>query len=104
MPTEPKSDSQKAPQGWRMDPVPSRPAYRDDDGNIRIPVRPTKNGRHTADTEMVLLPSEAALLADHLTNAMRDNSRSMLHELFRESATALAPGVVLVSKSDQYQV
>ncbi|MFE7115891.1 hypothetical protein ACFU99_10785 [Streptomyces sp. NPDC057654] len=57
-----------------------------------------------ADTEMVLLPSEAALLADHLTNAMRDNSRSMLHELFRESATALGTGVVYVRKSEQYPV
>lgn len=103
MPTEPKSDSQKAPQGWRMDPIPSRPAYRDNDGNIRVPVWLTKSGRHMADTEMVLLPSEAALLADNLTNAMGDNSRSMLHELFRENATALGPGVVYVRKSEQYQ-
>ncbi|MFD4631405.1 hypothetical protein ACFVYR_21470 [Streptomyces sp. NPDC058284] len=87
-----------------MDPIPSRPAYRDADGKIRVPVWLTKNGRHMADTEMILLPSEASLLADNLTNAMRDNSRSMLHELFRESATALAPGVVYVSKSDQYQL
>ncbi|WP_447041413.1 hypothetical protein [Streptomyces sp. DSM 118878] len=57
-----------------------------------------------ADTEMMLLPSEAALLADNLTNAMRDNSRSILHEIFRESATALGPGVVFVSKSDQYRL
>ncbi|MFF8440470.1 hypothetical protein ACF07U_06260 [Streptomyces californicus] len=64
----------------------------------------TKNGRHTADTEMVLLPSAAALLADNLTNAMRDNARSVLHELLRDSATALAPGVVLVSKVEQYQI
>lgn len=103
MPTEPKNHRQKAPQGWRTDPIPSRPAYRDVDGNIRIPVWLTKNGRHMADTEMVLLPSEAALLADNLTNAMRDNSRSMLHELSRESATALGPGVVYVRKSEQYQ-
>lgn len=87
-----------------MDPIPSRPAYQDGDGNIRVPVWLTKNGRHMADTEMVLLPSEAALLADNLTNAMRDNSRSILHETFRESATALGPGVVFVSKSDQYQL
>ncbi|WP_150238078.1 hypothetical protein [Streptomyces albofaciens] len=104
MPTEPKSDRQKAPLGWRMDPIPSRPAYRDDDGNIRIPVWLTKNGRLMADTEMILLLSEAALLDDNLTNAMRDNSRSILHEIFRESATALGPGVVFVSKSDQYQL
>lgn len=87
-----------------MDPIPSRPAYRDDDGNIRVPVWLTKNGRHMADTEMVLLPSEAALLADNLTNAMKDNARSMLHELFRESATALGPGVIYVSKPDQYRL
>ncbi|CAM5634720.1 hypothetical protein SALBM135S_01774 [Streptomyces alboniger] len=104
MPTEPKKDRQKAPLGWRMDPIPSRPAYRDDDGNIRVPVWLTKNGRHMADTEMILLPSEAALLADNLTNAMRGNSRSILHEIFRESATALGPGVVFVSKSDHYQL
>ncbi len=85
-------------------PIPSRPAYRDDDGNIRIPVWLTKNGRLMADTEMILLLSEAALLDDNLTNAMRDNSRSILHEIFRESATALGPGVVFVSKSDQYQL
>ncbi|MEV0122762.1 hypothetical protein AB0I16_14665 [Streptomyces sp. NPDC050703] len=104
MPTEPKNQRQKAPQGWRMDPIPSRPAYQDDDGNIRVPMWLTKNGRYMADTEMILLPSEAALLADNLTNAMRDNSRSILHEIFRESATALGPGVVFVSKSDQYQL
>ncbi|MFF1694470.1 hypothetical protein ACFVXC_12685 [Streptomyces sp. NPDC058257] len=103
MPTESKNREQKAPQGWRVDPIPSRQAYRDGDGNIRVPVWLTRNGRHVADTEMVLLPSEAALLADNLTNAMRDNSRSMLHELFRESATALGPGVVYVSKPDQHQ-
>ncbi|MFC4956480.1 hypothetical protein ACFPFX_09225 [Streptomyces mauvecolor] len=56
-----------------------------------------------ADTEMVLLPSEAALLADNLSTAMRGGSRSTLHELFRESATALGPGVVYVRKSEQYQ-
>ncbi|MFD7235480.1 hypothetical protein ACFWAT_09235 [Streptomyces syringium] len=104
MPTEPKNDRQKVPQGWRMDPIPSRPAYRDGEGNIRVPVWLTKNGRHMADTEMVLLPSEAALLADNLTNAMRYNSRSALHELLRDSATALGPGVVYVSKSEPYQV
>ncbi|MFH9423835.1 hypothetical protein [Streptomyces sp. NPDC017529] len=104
MPTEPKKDRQKVPLGWRMDPIPSRPAYRDDDGNIRIPVWLTKSGRHMADTEMVLLPSEAALLADHLAKAMRDNARSMLHEFFRESATALGPGAVYVSKPDQYRL
>ncbi|GCD45369.1 hypothetical protein [Streptomyces paromomycinus] len=104
MPTEPKNDSQKAPQGWRMDPIPSRPAYRDVDGNIRVPMWLTKNGRHTADTEMILLPSEAALLVDSLTNAMKDNARSTLHELFRESATAVGPGVLYVSKTDQYRL
>ncbi len=85
-----------------MDPIPSHAAYRDDDGNIRVPVWLTKNGRHVADTEMVLLPSEAALLADNLAKAMRENSRSMLHEIFRESATALGPGVIYVSK--QYRL
>ncbi|GHE61626.1 hypothetical protein GCM10018785_33270 [Streptomyces longispororuber] len=104
MPTEPKKDSQKITQGWRMDPIPSRAAYRDGEGNIRVPVWLTKNGRHVADTEMVLLPSEAALLADNLTHAMRDDSRSMLHELLRDSATALGAGVVYVSKPDQYQL
>ncbi|WP_436738558.1 hypothetical protein [Streptomyces sp. BBFR102] len=104
MPTEPKKDRQKAPAGWRMDPIPSRPAYRDDDGNLRAPLWLTKNGRHMADTEMILLPPEAALLADNLTHAMRDNSRSILQETFREGATALGPGVVFVSKSDQYQL
>lgn len=103
MPTRPKNQSQKAPQGWRMDPMPSRQAYRDGEGNIRVPMWLTKNGRHMADTEMVLLPSEAALLADNLVKALRENTRSMLHELFRESATALSPGVVYVSKPDQYQ-
>ncbi len=103
MPTEAKNQRQSDPQGWRMDPIPSRQAYGDVDGNIRVPMWLTKNGRHMADTEMVLLPSEAALMADNLTNAMRDNARSVLHELLRDSATALAPGVVLVSKAEQYQ-
>ncbi|MFS0694477.1 hypothetical protein [Streptomyces nitrosporeus] len=104
MPTEPKKDRQKAPQSWRMDPIPSRPAYRGDEGKIRVPMRLTKDGRHMADTEMTLLPSEAALLADNPTNAMRDNARPILHEIFRESTPALGPGVVFVSKSDQCQL
>ncbi|MEU1019496.1 hypothetical protein [Streptomyces sp. NPDC005898] len=103
MPTEPKNQRQKAPQGWRMDPIPSRPAYRDDEGRIRVPMWLTKNGRHTADTEMVLLPSEAALLADNLANAMHENSRSMLHEIFRQSTTAPGPGVVYVPKPERHQ-
>ncbi|MFD9218533.1 hypothetical protein ACFWDI_00525 [Streptomyces sp. NPDC060064] len=57
-------------KGWRVDPIPSRPAYKDDDGNVRIPIWLTKNGRHTVDTEMVLLPSEAELLSERLTAAI----------------------------------
>lgn len=40
----------------KLDPIPSRPANIDEDGNIRIPIWLTPNGRHTADTEMVCLP------------------------------------------------
>ncbi|MGA6171438.1 hypothetical protein ACPEIF_14455 [Streptomyces sp. NPDC012600] len=70
MPTEPKHDIQKDLKGWRMAPAPNRPAYQDGDGKIRVPLQLTKNGRHRADPERVLLLSEAALPADHLTNAM----------------------------------
>ncbi|WP_369235066.1 hypothetical protein AB5J56_24785 [Streptomyces sp. R21] len=80
-----------------MDPIPGRLAEKDEDGRVHIPIWLTKNGRHVADTEMVLLPSEAQLLVEHLTKAMGSN-RSVLHELFQDSAIALAPGVVLVSK------
>ncbi|MEV0220014.1 hypothetical protein [Streptomyces sp. NPDC050704] len=97
MAVTPKSEQGLPVCGWRMDPIPSRPAYKGDDGSVRIPIWLTKNGRHIADVEMVLLPSEAELLADRLAKAM-GSSRSILHELFRESATALAPGVVLVPK------
>ncbi|GCD37235.1 hypothetical protein OEIGOIKO_05020 [Streptomyces chrestomyceticus JCM 4735] len=98
MPTEPKKRSRTTPPDWRMDPIPSRRAYRDEDGNIRVPMWLTKNGRHTADTEMVLLPSEADLLVDNVTRAMRDDPRSMLRGRFPDSATALAPGVLYVPK------
>lgn len=81
-----------------MDPIPSRPAYKDDDGRIRIPVWLTKNGRHVADTEMVLLPSEAELLVDHLAKATGSN-RSVLQELCRDRTMAQGPGVFLVSKN-----
>ncbi|MGW6529652.1 hypothetical protein [Streptomyces venezuelae] len=104
MPTDKEPNQQHAPSGWRMDPIPSHPAYQHVDGSIHVPMWLTKNGRHVADTEMVLLPSEAALLLDSLTNAMKDDSRSMLHELFRESATAVGPGVLYVSKTDQYRL
>ncbi|MFI9233365.1 hypothetical protein [Streptomyces rimosus] len=101
MPTAPKNRSRKTPPDWRIDPIPSRQSYRDEDGNIRVPMWLTKNGRHMADTDMILLPSEAALLVDGLVRALRDNPRSMLHELLRESATVLAPGVLYVPKPDQ---
>ncbi|WP_369374991.1 hypothetical protein [Streptomyces sp. cg36] len=97
MPTEPKNHRQQAPQGWRMDPIPSRPAYRDGDGRIRVPVWLTKDGRHMADTEMVLLPSEAELLSEQLTHAI-GGSRSILQELFHGQAVVQGPGVTVVSK------
>ncbi|MEV0640183.1 hypothetical protein AB0I77_35670 [Streptomyces sp. NPDC050619] len=75
-----KPEQQPVARGWRMDPIPSRPAYKGDDDSIRIPIWLTKNGRHIADVEMVLLPSEAELLADCLAQAM-GSDRSVLHEL-----------------------
>ncbi|MHC0433134.1 hypothetical protein ACX6XY_23605 [Streptomyces sp. O3] len=97
MPTEPKNDRQKAPRGWRMDPIPSRPAYKDDAGNVRVPVWLTKNGRHVADTEMVLLPSEAELLRDNLADALGD-VRSVLRGALRGSALVFGAGVTVVPK------
>ncbi|MFH8594773.1 hypothetical protein [Streptomyces rimosus] len=100
MPPKPKNLSRKPRPDWRIDLIPSRRSYRDEDGNIRVPMWLTKNGRHMADTEMILLPSEAALLLDGLVEALRVNPGSMLHELLRESTTALAPGVLYVPKPD----
>ncbi|MFF0063647.1 hypothetical protein ACFYRC_19275 [Streptomyces sp. NPDC005279] len=85
------------PKGWRLDPIPSRPAYKDEDGNVRIPIWLTKNGRHTADTEMVLLPSEAELLNERLTDAI-GASRSTLQALLHAQIIAQGPGVTVVSK------
>ncbi|NUK09847.1 hypothetical protein HRW18_17935 [Streptomyces lunaelactis] len=98
MPTNQRNSStQAAPSGWRMDPIPSRPAYKDEDGNVRIPIWLTKNGRHTADTEMVLLPSEAELLSERLTDAIGD-PRSTLQALLHAPVIAQGPGVTVVSK------
>ncbi|MEU9011098.1 hypothetical protein AB0D12_15200 [Streptomyces sp. NPDC048479] len=96
MPQE-MSDQPPITKGWRMDPIPSRPAYKDDDGNVRIPIWLTKNGRHTADTEMVLLPSEAELLNERLTDAI-GGPRSTLQALLHASVIARGPGVTVVSK------
>ncbi|MEU2853603.1 hypothetical protein AB0K71_11635 [Streptomyces syringium] len=85
-----------------MDPILSRPAYRDEEtGCVRIPVWLSKNGRHVAETEMVLPPSEAALLRDRLTDAGA-GTHSALHSLCAgHSGVMLAPGVVLVPKDGQ---
>ncbi|NUK03107.1 hypothetical protein HRW22_23195 [Streptomyces lunaelactis] len=80
-----------------MDPIPSRPAYKDEDGNVRIPIWLTKNGRHTADTEMVLLPSEAELLNERLSTAL-GGPRSILQDLSHPHVIAAGPGVTVVSK------
>ncbi|MEU3920011.1 hypothetical protein [Streptomyces sp. NPDC029004] len=88
---------QPLPRGWRIDPIPSRPAYKDEDGNIRIPIWLTKNGRHAADTEMVLLPSEAELLNERLTNAIGDPP-SNLQALHHAQVIARGHGVTVVSK------
>lgn len=98
MPTDQTNPrEQPTAKGWRMDPIPSRPAYKDTDGNIRIPIWLTKNGRHTADTEMVLLPSEAELLNERLTDAIGD-ARSTLQALLNAPVIAQGPGVTVVSK------
>jgi hypothetical protein len=80
-----------------MDPIPSRPAYQDDAGNIRVPVWLAKDGRHVADMEMTLLPSEAELLSERLAAAL-GTSRLIPPELFHGQAIARGPGVTLISK------
>jgi hypothetical protein len=98
MPTDQKNPrEQPAAKGWRMDPIPSRPAYKDADGNIRIPIWLTKNGRHTADTDMVLLPSEAELLNERLTDAI-GGSPSSVQALLHAPVIARGAGVTVVSK------
>ncbi|MFD9790232.1 hypothetical protein ACFWXK_04695 [Streptomyces sp. NPDC059070] len=67
------------PRGWRVDPIPSRPARRDTDGNVRVPLWLARDGEHVADADMVLLPSEAALLHDRLGEALRGAARDALH-------------------------
>ncbi|GGP71885.1 hypothetical protein GCM10010278_57270 [Streptomyces melanogenes] len=104
MPTDSHPRQPSSPQGWRMEPIPSRPPHRDDDGSIRVPVWLSRDGRHVADTEMVLLPYEAELLADRLTAALGSGARSVLHELMQTPAAALGPGVALVWKDDPSQI
>lgn len=61
-------------------------------------MRITRNGEYVADTEIVLLPSDAELLSERLTDAV-GGSRSILQELFRGQATsARGPGIAVVSK------
>lgn len=60
---------------WRVEPIPGRLAYRDENGRTRIPVWLVRNGRHVADTDIVLLPSEATLLRDQLTATNDENCR-----------------------------
>ncbi|MET7617090.1 hypothetical protein [Streptomyces sp. NPDC005408] len=98
MPTNQQNPGeQPVAKGWRMDPIPSRPAYKDEDGNVRIPIWLTKNGRHAADTEMVLLPSEAGLLNERLTDAIGD-APTTLQALLHADVIAKGPGVTVVSK------
>lgn len=93
MPTK-KQTPHPSPRGWRIDPIPSRPAYRDSDGNVRVPMWLARDGRHVADTEMVLLPSEAELLAERLGDAL-GGVRAKTRELFdgRAGVTHLGPPV-----------
>ncbi|MGW0731430.1 hypothetical protein [Streptomyces sp. NPDC002851] len=104
MPTTPRPKKPRnpaTPKGWRVDPIPSRPAYQGDAGHILIPVWLTKNGQHMADTDMVLLPAEAKLLSERLTNALC-GSRSPLQELIRGRAVADGPGVTVVAKHPHF--
>ncbi|MEV3856673.1 hypothetical protein AB0J38_20380 [Streptomyces sp. NPDC050095] len=91
------SNEEPQQRGWRLDPIPSRKAYRDDDGFIRVPMWIAKDGKHVADTEMVLLPSEAALLSERLTEALA-GSLTITQELFHGDVLAEGPGVTVVSK------
>ncbi|WP_069884096.1 hypothetical protein [Streptomyces luteocolor] len=91
------SSEEPQQRGWRLDPIPSRQAYRGDDGFIRVPMWISRDGKHVADTEMVLLPTEAALLSEHLTEALA-GSLSIMQELFHGDALAEGPGVTVVSK------
>ncbi|WP_188277074.1 hypothetical protein [Streptomyces sp. CBMA152] len=92
MPTKKQNpDNTPTPRGWRIDPVPSRPAYRDGDGNVRVPMWLARDGRHVADADMMLLPSEAELLSERLAAALRGAARSAARELFD------GPGVTVVN-------
>ncbi|MEV8015074.1 hypothetical protein AB0O76_01680 [Streptomyces sp. NPDC086554] len=103
MPSELRKPQQPVARGWRLEPIPSRPAYLDPEDNVRVPVWLSKNGRHVADTEMVLRPSEAELLRDHVDGALGEASApSILHTLCRDNAMALWPGVVLVVKDGPF--
>lgn len=97
MPTSPKPKNPSGPKGWRVDPIPSCPAYQDGAGHTRIPVWLTKNGRHVADAEMILLPAAAELLAERLTNALC-GFHSTLRALVHAHAMAKGPGVTVIAK------
>lgn len=94
MPTKKQTpDNQPpTPRGWRIDPVPSRPSYRDAEGNIRVPMWLARDGRHVADADMMLLPSEAELLRERLTAALDGGARAAARELFDGR-----PGVTVVA-------
>ncbi|PKV86388.1 hypothetical protein [Streptomyces sp. TLI_146] len=84
-------DPTPTPRGWRIDPIPSRPARRDTDGNVRVALWLARDGRHVADADMVLLPSEAALLHDRLGEALRGAAREAVREAGRGGVTVVGP-------------
>ncbi|MEL3944519.1 hypothetical protein [Streptomyces sp. LNU-CPARS28] len=47
---------------------------------------------------MVLLPSEADLLADHLAHAIGSSARNILHEIMQGTASLHGPGVALAQR------
>ncbi|MFJ4771376.1 hypothetical protein ACIP88_20080 [Streptomyces uncialis] len=99
MPSKKRSaDSEPVLKGWRVDLLPGRAAVQEMDGTVRLPVRVTRDGRHRADTDLVLTPPEAALLGRWLTGGLPRGPRSLLQELSRGHVVAAGPGVTVVSK------
>ena len=93
-----ESTDQPDPLGWRLEPSPGREVHRNASGTIRVPIWISRDDKHVADADLVLLPSEAQLMSDRLATAV-GGMRSIMQELFRDSpVVASGPGITLISK------
>lgn len=103
MPSNPrkpdKQDKQVKPavRGRRRGPAPARPIFRDGEtGRIHNPVRPIQGWAASADTEMILPPSEAILPRERSSGVVTGFHSALDQLLSGGKGSVLTPCVVLV--------